>query len=181
VVPLFVADLLEAFVSHLVRGIVDERVDVAEIRSGSLDDRTTMSRVRKVSPNQHAFAAGVLDVARDFLGVFIFVEVRDQNVGAFPGKSNRDRAADAAVAAGDDRALAGQFPRTPIAVLPTIGNGIHPRLDAWYGLLLGGKPHGLFLPSRISKRRRYFEIRSYGRLSNNRVSRVPTIAPPSRD
>src|SRR4028118_1385663 len=58
--------------------------------------------------------------------------------GALAGEGDRDRAADAAVAAGDDGALAGQPPGSAVALLAVVGLGVHLAQRPGRGLLLLG-------------------------------------------
>ena len=52
-----------------------------------------------------AAAAFLLDRALRLRGVVVFVEIGDGDIGAFAGEENGDRAADAGIAAGDERDL----------------------------------------------------------------------------
>ena len=63
-----------------------------------------------VAGDQHRLAAGLLDELGGVLGVVVLVEVGDQHVGTLAGEGDRHRAADAAVAAGDHRALPSACP-----------------------------------------------------------------------
>ena len=91
-------------------------------RPNSATARSTMLRqcglVRDVAGNEHDPAAGLLDPARGLPRVVLLLgQVGDQDIGAFAGEGDGHGAADAAVAAGDDRGaaleLAGAFVRTP--------------------------------------------------------------------
>ena len=61
------------------------------------------ARVLHVAGDQQAAPALGLDAALRLLGVVVLVEVGDGDVGALAREQHRDRAADARVAAGDDR------------------------------------------------------------------------------
>ena len=51
----------------------------------------------------NAAAAFVLDRSLRLLGILVLVEVGDRDVGALPGEEDRHGAADAGVAAGNER------------------------------------------------------------------------------
>ena len=68
-----------------------------------------------------------------------FVQIGDQDVRAFARVGERDRSADAAVAAGDDGILAAQPSGTLIGGLAMVGDRLHLRGQARHGLLLLGK------------------------------------------
>jgi cation transport regulator ChaB len=70
----------------------------------------------------------------------------DEHISAFPGKRDRDGAAKAAIAAGDDRPLVGELSRAAITLFAPIGNRIHTGLDPGHGLLPCRKAHEDFLP-----------------------------------
>src|SRR3712207_5369377 len=138
VVPLLVRDLLERVVAHLEGRVVDQDVDLAELLDRLRDDRLLVGAVGEVTRHQHALPAGLPDVLRGVLSVLVLVEVRNQDVGALPGEGDRDGAADAAVAAGDDRRLAGQPAGTAVALLPVVGLRCHLPQRPGDVLLLGG-------------------------------------------
>lgn len=71
-----------------------------------LGDRVAVCPVGQVAGDQHAFAAGFFDVARDVFGIVVLVEVGDQHVGALSGERDRYGAADSALTTADDRPLA---------------------------------------------------------------------------
>ena len=179
-----VLDLLEA---GLMRGVVDENIDAAELADRLVHDRPAMRGVLDVAREQDGFAAGVLDQALGLLGVLMLAEIGDQHVGALARKRKRHRAADAAVAAGDDRLFAGQPPRAFVGLLAVIGDGLHLLGEARHRLLLFGEwrlriiDHAVpsrFLIDALGRRRR-----SASRSSNRaRDIRFPetTVASDSR-
>ena len=126
---------------HLEGRVAHQHIDATEFGGGTVDHRPTVVRVSQVTAHQNAFAACLLDQARHVGGIVVFVEVGDQDVGAFASKGDGHRTADTAVASGYHRALTCQPSRSAVAALATVGDGIHDRLDAWNLLLLFGKPH----------------------------------------
>ena len=90
-------------------------------------DRAAVRGILHVARQQHGLAAGVLDQALGLLRVVVLAEIGDQHVGAFAGEGDRHGAADAAVAAGDDRPFAGQPSRAFVGRLAVIGDGLHLR------------------------------------------------------
>ena len=68
-------------------------------------------------------AALLLDDRLGLRGVVMLAQIEDGDVGAFAGEQRRDRAADAAVGAGDERDLALQPVRAGIARFP-VGLGL---------------------------------------------------------
>ena len=96
-----------------------------------------MRGVGEVAADEHRPAAGLLDVARGLLGVVVLVEVGDDDVGALAGEGDRDRAADAAVGAGDDRRLAFEPPGPLVRALAVVGLGLEVGRRAGNVLLLG--------------------------------------------
>ena len=71
----------------------------------ALDRLPAEHLVADVAREQEALAALRLDQARGFLRVVVFLQIEDRDQRALARHRDRDRAADAAVAAGDDRDL----------------------------------------------------------------------------
>ena len=94
--------------------------------------RATASWQNASSPMSPAIAMQrrpcVLDQALGRLGVLVLVEVDDRDVGALLGEGDRDRAADAAVAAGDQRDLAVELAGGP--VVPHLGTRLRRHLPS---------------------------------------------------
>jgi hypothetical protein len=63
--------------------------------------------IGQITADQYAFASRFFDVAGDVFRVFVLVEVRNEDVRAFTGEGDGDRAADSAVASGDNGAFPG--------------------------------------------------------------------------
>ncbi len=89
----------------LLGGVVDQDVDAAELLECALDRLPAEHLVADVALEQDRAAALVLDQARGLLGVVVLFEIEDRDQRALARHRDRDRAADAAVAAGDDRDL----------------------------------------------------------------------------
>ena len=112
--------------------------------------RATASRqkrlVAEVARDRDAAPILRLDPALGRAGVVVLVEVEDRDVGPLLGETDRDRAADAAVAAGDQRGLAGELAGAPVVLHVGLRLGRHRRAQAGLAvLLLGGVVRGLGL------------------------------------
>ena len=95
-----VADVGEPVASHLVRRVVDEDVDAAELPHGALDDRPAVAGVLEIARQLERGPAGLVHGARGLVGVALLgFEVGDRDVGALAGERERDGAADARVTA----------------------------------------------------------------------------------
>jgi hypothetical protein len=62
--------------------------------------------VLNVPCDQHGFAAGVLDKLLRLVCIAMFIQMGNKDISAFARVRNRDRAADSAIAARDDRPFA---------------------------------------------------------------------------
>jgi hypothetical protein len=89
-----------------VGGVVDEDVDPPELLHRLGDQRAAMLGARRCRPGRARLAACLLDPARRVLGILMLAQIADEDVRALAGIGDGDRAADAAVAAGDHRLLA---------------------------------------------------------------------------
>ena len=138
VLPLLVGDLLEALARHLIGGVADQHVDLAELLDRLADHGPAVGGVVQVTRHQHRLA-GVL---------LLLGQVGDEHVGALAGEGDRHGTADAGVPARDDRGLALELAGASVALLAAVGDGLHLRLDAGDLLLLFGKAHDVFLPRR---------------------------------
>jgi hypothetical protein len=65
-----------------------------------------MLRLFQVAWDKDGFPSGFLYKALGLVGIVVLIEIGDQNVSAFSGKGDCDRAADAAIAAGNNGFLA---------------------------------------------------------------------------
>ncbi|MNL10923.1 hypothetical protein D3C87_1317380 [compost metagenome] len=137
--PFFIGDVFELFVGHLERGVVHQNIDTAETLDGFFHQCPAMHLVRQVTGQQQALTAGLFDPACGFFGIFLFVEVGNRYIGAFTGEGDGDRAANSAVATGNQGDLAIQTTRALVALLAAIGIRVHLALRAGHGLLLFGE------------------------------------------
>src|ERR1700742_271487 len=83
VIPLLVADLAQVTMGHLECRITHQDIDSAEFSSGSINHRSTMSRISQVTTHEYASATSVLNQTGDLSGVLVLIEIRDQHVCAF--------------------------------------------------------------------------------------------------
>src|SRR5690349_3189623 len=89
-----------------------------------------MVLVLDVAGHRDAGAPGLADpVARDTGVGFLFGKVADEDVGAFAREGDGDGAADAAVAAGDQRLPTGEPPEPRVRGLAMIGGRVHFRVE----------------------------------------------------
>src|SRR5690606_4672016 len=101
-------------------GVVDQDVQPAELRGRALDDVAAVLALAQVAVERERAAAGVAHPAHGLARVVVPVVVGDGDVGALPRERDRDRAADAAVAAGDQGRAALELARAPIALLAVV-------------------------------------------------------------
>ncbi|PAV74130.1 hypothetical protein WR25_09724 [Diploscapter pachys] len=140
--PFLVADILQRLEAALVRGVVDQHVDPAERLHRLGDHGAALIGLRQVARDQYRLPPLRLDQRLGRLGIVMFVEIGDQHVGALARKGQGDRAADAAVAAGDDRLLAGKAPGALVARFAMVGARVHVLGTAGDRLLLFGIGRG---------------------------------------
>src|SRR5919112_979323 len=93
-------------------------------------------------------APGILDEPPRLGGVLVLLPVRAQDIGALAGERERDGAADAGVASGDERDPVREAVMTGVAALAVVGERLHVGLSPRRLLLLFGKRRG-----RLSVRR----------------------------
>jgi hypothetical protein len=103
---LLLADVEDVLVGVLLAGVVDEDVEPAELVHRLGDDRVAMGFLAKVAGYRDRAAALGLDDAPGLGGVVMLAQIGNGDVGALAREQGGDRAADAAVGAGDDRDLA---------------------------------------------------------------------------
>jgi hypothetical protein len=89
-----------------MRRVVDEDIDPAQLRYGLGDDRAALARLLDVAGQQNGRSAGFFHQPLGLPGVVVLVKIGYQNVSALPGIGDGNRAADSAIAAGDDGLLA---------------------------------------------------------------------------
>jgi hypothetical protein len=129
----------DLLVGALERGVVNENVKLAEFGHGALDDPLAVLLVSDVAGDEHDAAAGLLNPARGLAGVvFLLGQVGDQDIGAFAREGNGHGAADAGIAAGDDRGATLELATTFVRLLAVVGLGRHLcRMPGRLLLLLG--------------------------------------------
>ncbi|MNX81916.1 hypothetical protein D3C86_1136220 [compost metagenome] len=133
----------------MAAGVVDQEVQPPELLDHLLDDLLAVGGVREVALDGEALAAGLADPAQGLLGVVVLVEVGDRDVGPLAGEGDRDRPADAAVAAGHQGLASEQLVGATVALFAVVGGGAHLGLVARPGLGLGRL---LALGPRLGKR-----------------------------
>ena len=101
-------ELVERLLAVLVRGVRDEDVELAELVRPSSRRAASQNFAFFRSPGISTQRRPSASTARHrFVGVaLLLAEIGDRDVGAFARVQHRDRAADAGIAAGDQRALA---------------------------------------------------------------------------
>ncbi len=72
--------------------MVDENVQGPELPDGPLDDLRRVLLVGKVGGQQHRPPTGGADQIRGVLGILMFRQVSDRDVGPLLGERDRDRA-----------------------------------------------------------------------------------------
>src|SRR3546814_5324823 len=87
----------------LFAGVVDEDAEAAEFFDRLRDDLLARLRLADVGLDRDRAPPFGLDDRGGFDGIGAVLEIDDRDVGALAREKRRDRAADAAVAAGDDR------------------------------------------------------------------------------
>ena len=134
--PFVIGDVFERFETRLMGGIVDENIETAQLGNSLLDHRPALCRIADVARHEDGLASGVLDKAFRLVGVVVFAEIGNQDIGSLARKGNCHRPADAAICAGYDRLLPRELATTPIAILTVVGFRSH---------IAGATRHGLFL------------------------------------
>jgi len=101
----------------------------------------TVARTVLVVDDHAAFRAAARHLLElDRLGrVVVLLEIRDEDVGALARERERDRAADAAIAARDERDPVQELARPLVRLLAVVGPRLHLRLAAGRGLRLLGE------------------------------------------
>ena len=121
---LLLGDVGDVLVGMLLAGIVDEDVEPAERRRPPWRPPRRRTSLSPRSPAMViALRALLLDDLAGLLGVVMLAQIEDRDVGALAGEQHRDRPADAAVGAGDQRDLALEPAGSRIARLP-VGLGL---------------------------------------------------------
>ena len=94
---------VDPFPGHLVGRVVDQDVELAQLRDRSLDQRPAVRFLGDVAGSQHGLPPRLAHDPGRLLGIGILVQIGDEDVGALAGEGQRHRAADAAVTTGDER------------------------------------------------------------------------------
>src|SRR4029079_12612442 len=115
---LLLGDVADVLVGMLLAGVVDQHVAWAELLDRPPDRSFAERLVADIPGNRERAAALALDDRLGALRIVMLAQIDDRNVGALAGEQRRDRAADAAIAAGDQRDLALEPPGARIARLP---------------------------------------------------------------
>jgi hypothetical protein len=137
--PFIVADVFDLLETGLVRGVVDQNVDGAELLDGPVDDRAAMLGILDIAGDEDTGAACFFHQPPGLARVLVFIEVGDEHVGAFARKSESDGAADATVTTGDDGLSASQSPGAFVGPLAVVRNRLHLGGQAGHRLPLLGK------------------------------------------
>jgi hypothetical protein len=88
-----------------------------------------------IARNGDAGASAVANHASSLLRIAVLVQIRDQYVSTLACEPNRNRATDAAVAAGDDRLLTQEATTAAVRVLAKVG--LRPHVGPTTGICLG--------------------------------------------
>lgn len=118
------ADILER---GLVGRIVDEDIDPAELIDGTFNDGAAVIWLSQVAGKQCSFAAFLVDKSLHLLGILMFIEIRNEQVGPLTGICNCHRSPDPAVSSGNDGLLACKTARSLVAFLAMVRTWLHPR------------------------------------------------------
>lgn len=117
-------ELADAVYHVLVRGVVDEDVDGAQVCDRLVDDLLTRLLGPQVGRAEEAFPPLPLHLSLRLLGVvLLFWQVVDQRVCALHGVQDGNGAADAAVAASDNGFLAFELAGGLVRLVATIFSG----------------------------------------------------------
>src|SRR5258708_509342 len=101
--------------------VVDEDIDSAQLRYRLRDDCAALTGFPYVAGKPTGISAGRGHEALGLAGVLVFVEIGDQNVSSFSGVGDGNRAADPAIAPGDDGLLAAEATAALVGRLAMIG------------------------------------------------------------
>ena len=105
-VELLLGELGQAFHLVLLGGVVHQDVEPAELLHRLLDAALAERLVADIARDLDGVAAFVFDQLDRFVGVLVLFKIDDRDVRALARHGDRGGAADAAVAAGDQRDLA---------------------------------------------------------------------------
>jgi hypothetical protein len=115
---LFLANVSYVFVRMLLARIVDENVYASQFLHDLIDCPAAKGFVSQIPGDRDGAGAFAFDDIHGLFRVVMLAQIEDSHVRAFARIKRGDRPAYAAVAAGDDRHLAGKTARAGIAWLP---------------------------------------------------------------
>ena len=124
-VELLLGDVADPLLRELDGRVVDEHVKPAERLGRLLDGAAALCLLPHVGLDREAAPALLFDLPLGLLRVLVFVEVDDGDVGALSGEKDGDGAADAAVAAGDERGLPVELAGAAVVGLLELGARRH--------------------------------------------------------
>src|SRR6476620_12734795 len=105
--------------------VIDEDIDSAQIRYRLRDDCAALTGVLYIAGQQNGLPAGFRDQPLGLPGVVVLVEIGDQNISTLSGVGDGNRAADPAIATGDDGLLAVEATTALVGRLAMIGRRLH--------------------------------------------------------
>src|ERR1700729_120749 len=120
----------------LVGRVVDQDVEVAELKYRLFDGLLAERAVGNVARYQDTLLAFRLDGAHGHLGVVMLIEVNDRHVGAFARVENGNCSANAAVTAGDEGNFTLQLLRAFVARSLVHRSRAYLAFKAWLGVML---------------------------------------------
>jgi hypothetical protein len=124
-------------VGQLKPCIVDQNVQLAQLRNGFFNDVRAVVLMPDIPRQQHATPSFGLDQFFGFLSVFFFPShVRDGNIGAFAGKMDGYGSPDARVAPGDECYFILKFVRAFVEVPDYFRLRVQLGLNAGLGVLM---------------------------------------------
>src|SRR5262245_19636741 len=94
--------------------VIDEYVDPAQFAHGRLNNAAAVARLLYVASDQHSLPACLLHKSLGLLGIIIVIQIRNEHAGALARIRYGDRAANSAVAAGDNRLFSGETARAAV-------------------------------------------------------------------
>ena len=137
--PFVVADLIDRLEAGLMRRVVDEDIDAAELRYGFGNNRPAMIGVLDVARNNNGLSACLGHQPFGFAGVVVLFQIGDQDIGSLSGEGNGNRAADAAIASRDHSLLAVEPAAALVGSFAMVGQRLHRAGRARHRLMLAGK------------------------------------------
>jgi hypothetical protein len=140
-VPLLGAELGQVVDRLLGGDVVHQQVEAAEFGHGPFHRAIAVTLLGEIAAEPHAAPSCLTDQFRGAGGVLVLLlgQVRDRHVRAFLGEGHRNGPADARVAAGDQRAGAGQQSAAFVVAHLVPGMRVHLDGTAWIRLLLLGR------------------------------------------